>query len=252
MPTGSGSRPPSVLCRSATPSELAAPAWRRYRRGMPAGSASEGVPQSEGEGHLQRVTTMRYDERSDDVYDAWSDDYEADLVEGYGYVAPAVASEALLSVLADRDAEIIDYGCGTGLVGEELARRGFSTVDGADLSTGMLEIAATKGAYRKLITADLTAALDIGDAAYEALICVGVMGGGHMAPEHLPELMRTIRSGGPAVFFMNGTTYDRDGYRERFAALEREGAWIIHREERVGYMTELENRPGMLLVATKP
>ena len=40
-----------------------------------------------------------------------------------------------------RDSKIIDFGCGTGLAGEQLAVVGFTTIDGNDGSEEMLEIA---------------------------------------------------------------------------------------------------------------
>ena len=40
-----------------------------------------------------------------------------------------------------RDSKIIDFGCGTGLAGEQLAIVGFKTIDGNDGSEEMLEIA---------------------------------------------------------------------------------------------------------------
>lgn len=42
--------------------------------------------------------------------------------------------------LQQRELEIIDFGCGTGLLGEALREPGFVNVDGADISTWMPEM----------------------------------------------------------------------------------------------------------------
>ena len=91
----------------------------------------------------------------------------------------------------------------------------------------MLDVCRAKGAYRHLIEADLTGPLAIADGSYDAMICVGVMGAGHLVPEHFAELFRTVKRGGPIVLFGNGTPYVEDGYAERFAALD----WTIERTE---------------------
>ena len=207
-----------------------------------------------GEGPLKRVSTMGYGDRSDEAYDQWAEDYEADLTK-YGYLSPQLVADALQDYVG-ASATVVDYACGTGLAGVELAGRGFTTIDGVDYSRGMLDIAASKAVkgepvYRKLLTVDLTATIPIEDGAYDALICVGAMGGGHLAPEHLPELMRTIASGGIAAFYMNAIAYDGDGFAKRFAALETAGHWQIISETPSNYMAELD-RPGMLVLAARP
>lgn len=103
---------------------------------------------------------MDYGDRSDEAYDQWAEDYEADLTK-YGYLSPKFVADALQDYVG-ASASVIDYACGTGLAAVELTGRGFTTIDGADYSQGMLDIAAE---------------IPIEDGAYDALICVGAMGG---------------------------------------------------------------------------
>ena len=197
---------------------------------------------------------MGYGDRSDDVYNQWAKDYEADLTK-YGYLSPGLVADAMHDYVG-ATASIVDYACGTGLSGVALAERGFTTIDGVDYAQGMLDIAAEKRidgrpVYRALSTHDLTTTIPIEDGAYDALTCVGAMSGGHLAPEHVPELMRTIVSSGIAAFYMNGVSYENDGFAERFAALEEAGAWRIISQTASNYMAELD-RPGMLVLAARP
>ena len=197
---------------------------------------------------------MGYGDRSYEAYNQWAEDYEADLTQ-YGYLSPGIVADAMRDHVGTT-ATIIDYACGTGLSGVELTARGFTTIDGVDYSQGMLDIAAEKTirgrpVYRDLLTLDLTTTIPIDDGTYDALVCVGAMGGGHLAPEHLPALMRTIVSGGIAAFYMNGVAYEADGFATRFAALEDAGAWRIISQTASNYMAALD-RPGMLVLATRP
>ena len=64
-------------------------------------------------------------------------------------------------------------GCGTGLSGAALAEAGFTTIDGSDLSPGMLDKARALGVYRDLWLPD-----DLPDRRYDAVAAVGVIGPG--------------------------------------------------------------------------
>lgn len=50
----------------------------------------------------------------------------------------------------------VDLGCGTGRTGLWLRRHGVATIDGVDITPGMLELARSKGVYRRLIEANVT------------------------------------------------------------------------------------------------
>lgn len=132
---------------------------------------------------LKRAYALEGDaKRIRDLYADWAASYDADTLEGMGYVAPVIAARALSEALEGdaSDARILDAGCGTGLVGAELARRTQAEIDGIDLSPGMLEEAARKEVYRTLAEADMTAALDLPDNSYDGVVSVGVFTSGHV------------------------------------------------------------------------
>ncbi len=199
-----------------------------------------------GTGPLEKVTLLRAGDRSDDIYDEWADTYDANLLGDFGYTGHTIAADALLERITDTHASIVDYGCGTGLVGERLHAAGYPAIDGVDYSPGMLDICREKGSYRAMIKADLTRPLDIPDATYDAMICAGVMGAGHLVPEHFAELFRTVKPGGPIILFGNGTPYVDEDYAERFAALD----WTIERTTMLNYMATLK-RPGALVIGRR-
>jgi SAM-dependent methyltransferase len=204
----------------------------------------------EGEGVLASVTDFQPGVSSEALYDDWAATYDSDLVDRYGYNSPGVAAGRFADMLSDKSGAVIDYGCGTGLVGEALATHGFDTIDGFDLSHGMLDVAAGKGVYRDLVRGDLTAPLPFVDASYAGATCVGSMGNGHIEPEHLVGLIRTVRSGGPIIVYSNAKPFDEDGYETRLRALESAGWWTIEQITRTNYMDALD-RPGCLIIARR-
>merc|ERR1711907_63902 len=70
-------------------------------------------------------------------------------------VAEMVAKHTKAMGLSKDNVRILDLACGTGLVGQELARLGFSNIVGFDISTGMLEQAHQKGVYEELVEHDI-------------------------------------------------------------------------------------------------
>lgn len=199
---------------------------------------------------LSRVSQLSTGDKSDRIYDDWSQNYDHDLIDEFGYISPRVAAETLAAEVEGRDIQIIDYGCGTGLVGAALLSCGFKTIDGIDISSGMLQQAANKAIYRSLIQGDLTAGLSLLDDCYDAALCIGSMGAGHVGAEHVEEMLRPIKPGGYMVIVMNGIYFESGGFEQKFRELESDNIWRILTLEQFNYMSKLD-RPGWLLVATR-
>lgn len=172
---------------------------------------------------LQRVYGLTSTDEAEQVYDEWAATYDTDTVDGMGYVAPALAAEQLAEHITT-PATVLDAGCGTGLAGAELADRVDVVIDGVDLSQGMLDKAATLGVYRSLQTADLTKTLDITDASYDGLICVGTLTGGHVGPDALDEMVRVVRPGGFVVATVHESVWEAESYPEHLEQLVHRGA----------------------------
>ncbi len=153
------------------------------------------------------------------LYGDWATSYDQELVEENHYTGPELAAAVLARELADRNTRIIDIGCGTGLVGEHLKAHGFSTIDGLDLVPEMLAVAGKKGAYRRLIEADLLKGAPLPANSYDAAISVGTFTHNHIGPAGLDEVLRLVRPGGLFVVMINVEAYASDGYEPTFDQL---------------------------------
>jgi SAM-dependent methyltransferase len=181
-------------------------------------------------------------------YDNWADTYDRDLLDEYGYSAHRIATRALADLAPDKDISIIDVGCGTGLVGLELVKHGFSNIDGVDISRQMMAKAEATGVYRDLIWQNVEETPVIDDGAYDAVICAGSFGIGHMGPEAIPNLISMAAPGKPVIIFMNAEPFVDEDYPSHISQLETRGIWTVDRIEDHNYMDALD-RPGKLIIA---
>lgn len=172
------------------------------------------------------------------VYADWAANYDADLIGEMGYQAPSAAGKLLHKHLGTKNPRILDAGCGTGLVGQELRHLGYRDVVGLDYSADMLEHAKQKGVYQSLRQCDLTQPLDMQDNQFDAVICVGTFTLGHIGPDTLPELVRITDSGGLICFTVREEAWVQDNYEVTLQELCDTRAIHIIEDQLVPYIEE--------------
>jgi 2-polyprenyl-3-methyl-5-hydroxy-6-metoxy-1,4-benzoquinol methylase len=154
--------------------------------------------------------------------------YEED-VERMGYVAPKLASECLYRWAQNPDARILDVGCGTGLVGLELQRMGYTNIDGLDASKEMLAKAERKGVYDRLICADigesLFSAVEVELDLYDALMCVGIFTHGYVRADALECMVELVRPGGYMCFTVHEGGQEAYDFKSTLIDLEDRKVW---------------------------
>jgi predicted TPR repeat methyltransferase len=187
---------------------------------------------------LDKVYTAKNHEELMDAYKDWASEYDTDTVERFGYVAHIASAQALDRVIDNKRARILDAGCGTGLVGEELVRRGFGSIDALDYSREMLEEAGRKEIYRRHILADLSKPLDIEKDRYQAVVCAGTFTYGHVKAHAFDELIRITRPGGHICFTIREGAYEDYGYRRHMLALECQSRWELTTMHDTDYLKE--------------
>jgi len=96
------------------------------------------------------LTHSYNDEDLQVVYKEWAPAYDHDNDNLLGTVSQPLSVQIFQEYIKDKSLRIIDVGCGTGLVGVELEKGGFSNFDGIDISQEMIDIAKQRN-YSKLI-----------------------------------------------------------------------------------------------------
>lgn len=183
-------------------------------------------------------------------YDNWAPRYDQDLTENYGYIAPSLIANALSKDQVSKEQSILDAGCGTGLVGAELKKRGYINLYGADFSDGMRAIAETKSVYRRLISADFSKRTTILDGVYDTLVAADTFGPGQFSTPSLDELIRLIRRGGYIYALVEAEFFESAKFTSVIADLEHRGRWSVARVLSVNLMKNAV-RSAKLIVAQR-
>ena len=161
-----------------------------------------------------------------EYYNNWADSYERDVV-GWGYNAPAAAVE-LISSRVKRDAQILDAGCGTGLVGRALSPKGYHDVVGVDVSPASLDVAAETYCYRALAEVDFNALpTNLLQGSFSALLSIGVLSYVSDVAAVLREFCRVVEPEGTIVVSERTDLFAQRNTGAIFEDLEGEGLWRI-------------------------
>ena len=187
------------------------------------------------------------DNRLTEVYRDWAKKYDYDNDHVLGTVSQPKSVNLLTTRLKDKNAEIIDVGCGTGLVGENLKAKDFIYFDGIDISEDMLEIAKSRG-YRDLFLGSLNNRLPVLDNAYDTAMCVGVFTHGHVSSDGFNELCRIVKPGGYICFTINEGVFEKYGFKEMIGDFQSHKIWEVISLYKDDYMT-LENVKGYYCLA---
>jgi SAM-dependent methyltransferase len=186
----------------------------------------------ESQNRVQWVYSSRSNEELAERYDQWARDYDTDLEQDFEWIGPQRAAEVFAKHVP-KDAQILDAGAGTGLVGRFLAELGYSNLVAMDISAGMLEEARKKNVYREFHQMVMGESLGFATDSFDAIVSVGVLTVGHAPPSALDELIRITRPGGYLVFSLRPDVYENAGFKEKQAELESSGVWkLAERSER--------------------
>lgn len=156
-----------------------------------------------------------------ELYAEWADNYDSD-VSNWGYATPSRIASALKRHLPDTGARIHDFGCGTGLSGFELAREGYTNVDGSDISEEMLAKAQARGVYKNLIKGE-PGKISASPGDYDAITAMGVISIGAAPADTLRVVLDALAPGGFLAFSYNDATLPVTTYVDELKSVQNEG-----------------------------
>ena len=151
--------------------------------------------------------------------------FNKDMVD-WNYTAPQETTSVLKKYAFNKDCKILDAGCGTGLVGIELKKYGYSNIEGVDFSQNMLDL-VPQGIYKKIGKVDLNKPLEYKANIYDVVMCVGTFTYGHVKPQALDELIRITKNKGLICFTINEGIYEEYGFDNKIKELTNNKLWNV-------------------------
>lgn len=169
------------------------------------------------------------------VFDGYAERFEEHLI-GLGYRVPGLFRAALL---ADRGrsplADVLDLGCGTGLVGVALSDLNINRLVGVDLSSRMLEAARRKRIYAELRQDDIIAMLAGSAEAWDVILAADVANYFGEVDELLQLSYSRLRCGGLLFVSFEEMLAERSDVAASASpetTVRRQRTWKLHRQGR--------------------
>jgi predicted TPR repeat methyltransferase len=159
-----------------------------------------------------------------EFYRKWAEDYDHQMLDQLGYTSPTKIAQHLAEHLPDSGATVFDVGCGTGLTCVYLAEKGYTSLDGIDLSPDMVRVAAQRGIYRELLVGDVNQPLERENASYDGVISSGTFTHGHVGPQPLDEIFRILKPGGILACTVHEDLWESMGFKQKLDQLVDAGS----------------------------
>tara|TARA_Y100000590_G_scaffold130264_1_gene148791 strand:+ start:150 stop:776 length:627 start_codon:yes stop_codon:yes gene_type:complete len=169
-------------------------------------------------------------------YENWTkkDNYNQDMIE-WNYTGPKNAVKIFSKYASNKSLNILDAGCGTGLVAKELLKNGYHSFIGVDFSKNMLKL-VPKDLYQKLELIDLNNPLKYVNNYFDAIICVGTFTYGHVKAHALDEFIRIVKQNGFICFSVNEGVYKKYKFDKKIQDLENKNKLKILELEKSSYI----------------
>ena len=134
-----------------------------------------------------------------EIYDKWADSYENYVLE-LNYEGPKNLVRELYDFFEDsgkNNLKILDFGCGTGLVGVELNKlfsgKYLFTLDGIDISQNMIKYSREKNIYHDICCIDLFKEQLQIKPLYDVIVSSGVFLEGHVDFKMIDILLNYLK-----------------------------------------------------------
>ena len=162
-------------------------------------------------------------------YDDWTKNaqFNQDMID-WEYTAPVNTVQLINKYIHDKNIKILDAGCGSGLAGIELKKRGFTNIYGVDFSQSMLNL-IPNNIYQTVELIDLNEPLKYNDNDFDVIICVGTFTYGHVKARALNEFIRVTNKNGYICFTINEGIYTEYKFDKKINELSKNKLWeVLH------------------------
>lgn len=174
------------------------------------------------------------------MYNNWSETYEQGMAE-VKYFGPTKLMEFFDRLQVPKGGKILDFGAGTGGIGRELAKLGYTDIHAVDGAESMLAKAKAEGNYKSYthLLFQPDSKLPFADNEFDCVLLAGVFAPGHLPIVALHEVCRVTKVGGvvawincdPKYYEDKDKQYANGGFQKLLDEIKQKGIW----KEREGF-----------------
>lgn len=186
---------------------------------------------------LNVIISGTHPSKTTEAYSNYSENYEK-AMEDVQYFGPKLLIEQFEKLNVPKDAKILDFCAGTGGVGRELIKRGYTNLHALDGSEGMLAKAKAEGNYKSYTHLLFTPGekLPFEDGEFDCVLLAGVFAPGHLPIVALHEVARVTKVGGcvawincdPKAYEDKDEQYADGGFYKVLEEIKNKGIWKEH------------------------
>lgn len=166
-------------------------------------------------------------------YDNWVLDYDKDHHDNGWTILINQLAYTLTAYLEAHD-KILDVGCGTGLLGQQLNSYNFQNLYGIDISDKSLQMSEKLKIYQELKWAELGKQLDFADNSFDAWVSSGVFTRKQVPLNAFDELIRVLKPNG--IFIVGLRVEDEDYYYNKIKEYYAQGILVEVSKTRVNVL----------------
>ena len=180
-------------------------------------------------------------------YDDWTKNaqFNQDMID-WDYTAPVNTVQLIDKYIHDKNIKILDAGCGSGLAGIELKKRGFTNIYGVDFSQSMLNL-IPNNIYQTVELIDLNEPLKYNDNNFDVIICVGTFTYGHVKARALDEFIRITNKNGYICFTINEGIYTEYKFDKKINELSKNKSWEVLNLSKSSYIVNKDVKAWLCL-----
>lgn len=184
--------------------------------------------------NIEKLSELNnYDQSNlDKYYDKIAGVYE-NAMTNMGHPDPHHCGDAAKELIESagktvNDSVCLDMGCGTGLVGVELHKRGFTEITGVDASQEMLSNAKDKSVYKDLQHLFLGKPETFPEELhnkFDIITAAAILAQGHLENPVFDEMLLALKTGGFVIFTTREEYLTKYNYIDAIKAHEESGKW---------------------------
>lgn len=175
-------------------------------------------------------------------FDKYSEKFDASIVEDLKYQGPKLVHQVVSSNFTSQEdnLRILDLGCGTGLIGEVL-RPFAKSLTGVDLSGLMLEKAAKRDCYSKLVKNDCLHFLEESTEGFDLVTASDVLNYLGELSSLFALVRKNLQENGIFIFTIENT-YEVDYKLSNTGRYQHNASYIHSLAEKYNYQILLEEQ----------